>query len=171
MGQVSIKSHPLASRTSAQTVAVPSQTYELNSVYSIPSKNPPGGKKKRNKYKNSNTEKGIASTQNTQEGGTKEKRKIHFICTICGDDHPTHQCPWKDEVHIFLAQQQAPQHPIVLTHPFPPQPQNMVSTNLAPLQGGMECTPHHEGSSSNAYFFMCDHIINLQTQDKNYDIF
>jgi hypothetical protein len=69
-----------------------------------------------------------------------------------------------------LAQQWAPQQPIVLTHPFPPQPQNMVATNPSPPQGGMEGTPHHEGSSSNASMFMCDHTINLQTRAKNYDI-
>jgi hypothetical protein len=68
----------------------------------------------------------------------------------------------KDEIHHYLAQQKAPQQPIVLTHPFPPQPQHMVATNPSPPQGGMEGTPHHEGSSSNS-IFMCDQMVNLQT--------
>jgi hypothetical protein len=40
-----------------------------------------------------------------------------------------------------------------------------------PLQGGMEGTPHHEGSSSNSTIFMCDQRVNFQTRSKNYDIF
>jgi hypothetical protein len=63
MGHMSITSHPSATGTSAQTVVVPSQTSEVNSVQSTQPKNPqqPGGKKKRNKKKNSNSEKGTAS--------------------------------------------------------------------------------------------------------------
>jgi hypothetical protein len=50
-----------------------------------------------------------------------------------------------------------PQEAFCLNPFFPPQPQNMVSTNLTPLQGGMEGTPHPDGSSSNVSTFMCDH--------------
>jgi hypothetical protein len=38
-------------------------------------------------------------------GGTKEKKKSRFPCTICGEDHPTHRCPKKDEIHCYLVQQ------------------------------------------------------------------
>jgi hypothetical protein len=49
----------------------------------------------------------------------KEKNKSRFPDMICGEDHPTHQCPQKDEVHQFLAKQKAPQQPSFLIHPFP----------------------------------------------------
>jgi hypothetical protein len=87
------------------------------------------------------------------------------------EKHPTHQCPWKDEIHRYLAQQKAPQQSIVLTHPFPAQPQHMVATNSTSPQGGMAGTPHHEGYSLNATIFMYDQTINLQTQVENYHIF
>jgi hypothetical protein len=95
LGQLSIQSQPSVVGTSAQTIVVPTQTSEVNSVQSTQPKNPqqPGGKKKRNKKKNSTNEKGTATTQTSQEGGTKEKWKSHFPCTICGEDHPTHQFP------------------------------------------------------------------------------
>jgi len=96
--------------------------------------------------------------------------KIHFPYMICGEDHPTSQCPQKDGVHRFLAQNFPPKQPFVLTHP-PPPPQNMVATNPASPQGGMEGTPLQEGSSSNASIFMCDQMVNLQTREKKYDIF
>jgi hypothetical protein len=122
MGHMSISSHPSATSSSAQTSTVPTQTSKVNSVQSTQPKNPqqPGGKKKRNKKKNSNTEKGTVPTQNTQEGGTKEKKKSQFPCMICGEDHPTHQCPQKDEVHIFLAQQKAPPTTYCLNSSFSP---------------------------------------------------
>jgi len=44
-----------------------------------------------------------------------------------------------------------------------PHPQNMVAKNLSPPQGGMEGTPHHEGSSLNASIFICYQMANLQT--------
>jgi hypothetical protein len=92
MGHMSITSHLSASSTNAQIVAIPFQTSDVNSVQSTQLKNPqqPGGKKKRNNKNNSNNEKWIISTQNTQEGVTKEKRKSQFPCTICGEDHSTH---------------------------------------------------------------------------------
>jgi hypothetical protein len=49
--------------------------------------------------------------------------------------------------------------------------QHMVATSYSPHKGGMEGTPHHEGSSSNDSFFMCDHMVNLQTRENNYDTF
>ena len=77
MGHISISSHPSNSGTSVQTIAVPTHTSKVNSVQSMQMKNlkQPGGKKKGIKKKNSNTEKGTTSTQNTQEGCTKEKHK------------------------------------------------------------------------------------------------
>jgi hypothetical protein len=134
-----MNSHPSTSGTSAQTTSVPPQTFKFNSMQSIQLKNTqqPRGKKKMNKQNNYNNEKGTVSTQNTHEGGTKEKRKNQFPCMIYGEDHPTHQFPRKDEVHKFLAQQFPPPPPpqqlVLLTHPFPPQPHNMVSKNPSPL--------------------------------------
>jgi hypothetical protein len=46
----------------------------------------------------------------------------------------------------------------------------MVATNISPPQGGMECTPHHEGSSLNDTIFLCEQTINLQMRAKNYVI-
>jgi hypothetical protein len=70
---------------------------------------------------------------------------------------------------IYFWLNKGPQQLIVLTHPFPPQPQHMVATNISPLQGSMEGTPQHEGSSLNATIFMCDQMVNMQTREKKYD--
>jgi hypothetical protein len=99
------------------------------------------------------------------------KKEESVSCMICGDDHPTHQCPWKDEVHRFLAQQWPPTTAYCPNTSFPPQPQNMVSTNIASSQGGMEGIPHDEGYSLNDTIFMCEKIVNLQKRAKNYEIF
>lgn len=46
-----------------------------------------------------------------------------------------------DEIHQYFAWQKATYNPIVFQNPFPPQQQQMVVTNRAPLQGGMVATP------------------------------
>jgi hypothetical protein len=70
----------------------------------------------------------------------------------------------------FWHENTPPQQPSILSHPFPPQPQEMVTINLSPPQRGMVCTPHHEGYSSNDFVFICDHKDKLHMQAKNYDI-
>jgi hypothetical protein len=172
MGQLSIQSQPSAAGTNAQTIVVPPQTSEVNSLQSMQPKNPqqPGGKKKRNKKKNSTDEKGTTTTQTSQEGGTKEKRKAQFPCTICGEDHPTHQCPQKDEIHQYLAQQRGPPTTYCINSSLPSPTSKHGCLKSFPSTRGITGTPHHEGSSSNASIYMCDHMVNLQTQNKNYDI-
>jgi hypothetical protein len=74
-------------------------------MHSTQPKNPQqlGGKKKQKKKNISNTKKGTPSTKKTLKGDTKEEWKSWFPYTIFGEDHPTHQCPWKDEIHRFSA--------------------------------------------------------------------
>jgi len=64
MGHMAIYSHTSDTSFSSQNAMVPTQTIKVNLVQSMQSKNPekPIGKNKRIKKKNSNTEKGTAST-------------------------------------------------------------------------------------------------------------
>jgi hypothetical protein len=90
MGQMSIKSHPSTSGTSAQNAIIPNQTSKVNLMKSMQPNNPQqlGGKNKRNKKKNFNTKKGTTSTQNTLEGGTKKKKKSCFPTRFVGRTIP-----------------------------------------------------------------------------------
>jgi hypothetical protein len=108
MGHMPISSHLSATIPSAQTTMVPSEVNSMQYMQPNTSKQP-RGKKKRNKNNIFNIEPRITSTKNNQGGGMKEKNKGWFPNTTCGEDHPTHNCPWKNEVHCFLAQQKAPQ--------------------------------------------------------------
>jgi hypothetical protein len=92
---MSISSPLLAIGPNSQTTTVPNQTFEVNLVWSMQPKNPlqPGGKKKRNKKKNSNAEQGTAPTQNNKGEEKKGIKKSLFPCHIFVEDHPTHQCP------------------------------------------------------------------------------
>jgi hypothetical protein len=93
MGQMSIKSHSSTVGTNAQTIVVPSQTSEVNSVQSTQPKNPqqPGGKKKRNKKKKIPImRKGLPLPKTPRREALRKKEEL-FPCMICGEDHPTHQ--------------------------------------------------------------------------------
>lgn len=57
------------------------------------------------------------------KGGTSELHcKFKFPCKICQGDHLTHGYPRMDEVHRLLSPPST-QQLVVLTHPFPAQPQ------------------------------------------------
>ena len=52
---------------------------------------------------------------------------------IYGDDHYTKDYPHKDQVTKFL---KGDFEPAILTNPFPPQKQQLITQNPAPSQGG-----------------------------------
>jgi hypothetical protein len=60
------------------------------------------GKRKGTEIKNPMLSKGPLPAK-TIKGGMKEKKKSLFPCMIFGEDHPTHQCPRKDEINRYLA--------------------------------------------------------------------
>jgi hypothetical protein len=86
MGQMSIKSHPSASGTSAQTVVVPTQTSEVNLVQSMQPKNPqqPGGKKKRNKKKIPILRKGLPPPKTPRREALRRKGRVIFPAQFVG---------------------------------------------------------------------------------------
>ena len=87
---------------------------------------------------------------------------------ICGEDHYTKGCPHREEVNKFL---KGNSQPIVLTNPFPPQHQQMVAQNPAPLKGGHAGHPSQVDASTCARVLMCTETIDLNTRAKTYDIF
>jgi hypothetical protein len=99
-------------------------------------KNPqqPGGKKKRNKKKIPILRKGLPPPKTPRRGALKRKKESFSLHNLWGGP-PYSSVSSKDEVHIFLAQQRAPQQPVVLTHPFPPQPQTWLP-QILPLHKG-----------------------------------
>jgi hypothetical protein len=114
---------------------------------------------------------GLPSPKPPRRGALRKKIRLGFLALFVGRTTLLISFLERMSSIDFWNKNAPPQLPIVLTHPFPLQPQNVVAKNLSPPQGGMESTPHHEGSSSNSAIFMCDQTINLQTQAKNYDIY
>jgi hypothetical protein len=118
------------------------------------------------------------SSLNQQEGTktpdpaieNKPKWKAKYPCLICAEDHYTQDFPCRDEVNQFM--KGGPQ-PVVLTNPFPPQQQQMVSQNPAPLQEGNAGHPPQGDASSSAHqpeqVFMFK-MIDLTNRAKNYDV-
>jgi hypothetical protein len=129
--------HPASTPASSQTVTntkyapSPAQTSEVNVIQSTSSQQPGGKKKNKGKSKKYSNQQESTKPQTTVE--TKPKRKVKFPCLICGDDHYTKYCPHHEEVTKFL---KGTSQPTVLTDPFPPQQQQMVSQNPCPSARG-----------------------------------
>ena len=117
------------------------------------------------KGKNKKASKQQETTQ-TQEPAAepKPKRNAKFSCMICGDDHYTKDYLDKDQVTKFL---KGDSQPTVLTDPFPPQKQQLVTQNPAPSQGGE--IGHADDSTSIHVLMMANETVTLMTQAKTYD--
>ena len=96
-----------------------------------------GGKNKntnnKGKGKKSSTDEEVTKTQEPTTAGSKQKKKEEYPCMICVEYHYTIDYPHKDEVTRFL---KINPQPTVVKDPFPLQQQQMITQNLAPLQGG-----------------------------------
>jgi hypothetical protein len=93
------------------SAALPTQISDVHSVQStnLKATHQPDGKKKQRKKG-----KGDKKPTNNDGGGNTEKRKEKYLCNLCTEDHPTHQCPQLIEAQNFVSWQQ----PTVLTNPF-----------------------------------------------------
>jgi hypothetical protein len=139
----------------------------IGAVHATKNPQQPGGKKKEKEQKKIPIlRKGLPPPKTPRREALRRKGRVIFPAWFVGRTTLLTSVLGRMRSIDFWHNKKAPQQPVVLTHPFPPQPQNMVATNPSPLQGGMEGTPHHEGSSLNASIFMCDQMVNLQTEPR-----
>jgi hypothetical protein len=97
------------------------KTSEVNATQSTPAgKNK--SKKGRDKNKEGKNNNQVEHTKNTPVED-RDKRKPHYPCLICGDDHYTKDCPRRAEVTKFLQGTSKPSTPAVLSQPFSSQQQ------------------------------------------------
>jgi hypothetical protein len=114
--------NPKSNNSHVQNTPTPtpssSKTAEVNSVQSTSTgKNQNKNKEKgKNKEEKKNPQYDKAKTQTTNE---KDKRKPHYPCLICGDDHYTKHCPRPAEVTKFLQGTERPPTPFVFVTTFP----------------------------------------------------
>ena len=115
-----------------------------------------GGKKKcKNKSNKFDNQQEGNKTQNP-DVDSKNKRKEKFPCLICGGDHFTKECHYREEFNKFLKNTPTP---IVLTDPFPTQQQFIDHQSL-----------HGPSSSSiDEVKMMSSESINLNTRSQSYD--
>jgi hypothetical protein len=116
-------SNPRSTTSNVQndTPSTPSldKTSEVNTVQSTPTnknKNKKKGKGKKKENKNNNQQ---SNKPKTQPGDDKEKRKPHYPCLICGEDHYLKDFPRHVEVTKFLQGTRTPPTPVVFSQSFP----------------------------------------------------
>jgi hypothetical protein len=135
--------------------------FEVNLVQSMPTgknqnKKKGKGKNKEEKNKNQPSEK-----SKMQPADEKDKRKPHYPCLICGDNHYTKYCPQCVEVTKFLQGTGILSTPSILSQPFPSQQQAQLVI-------------HDQPSTSTSYYvLMCTgdskkNEVAVATQDKYY---
>jgi hypothetical protein len=124
----------------------------------------PAGKTKSRKGRGKNKE-GKNNNLNEQTKSTpvddRDKRKPHYPCLICGEDHYMKDFPRRAEVNKFLQGALKPSTPAVLSQPFPSQQQASLVIHDQP------------STSTSSYVLMCtsDSMKNkvaLTTRAKDY---
>jgi hypothetical protein len=100
----------------------------VNVIQSASSQQPRGKKTNKGKSKKTSNQRESTKPQNIVD--TKPKVKVKFPCLIFKDEHYTKYCPHHEEVTKFL---NGTSQTTMLTNPFPPQQQQMVSQNRSPL--------------------------------------
>ena len=101
-----------------------SQTTPTSEILNVQKTSKKGGQKgktkKEKKEKTANaTGNGGNNDKNEDEGDNKKKRKVKFLCKLCGEFHLTHFCPKLDEAKQLLGQPNTTQQPAILSNPFP----------------------------------------------------
>jgi hypothetical protein len=137
------KPNDFNAQSTPTTTPSTNNTVEVNFVQSTPSRRNPNKKKGKGKNKeeiNNNPQSDKAKTQTADE---KDKRKPHYPCLICGDDHYTKDCPKRAEVTKFLQGTRNPSKTVILSQPFPSQQQDQLFIHV-------QATP-----STLFYFLMC----------------
>jgi hypothetical protein len=154
--QLSIQ-HTAASQTTV-LAAPPTQTSDVHTVQSTNPKatqQPEGKKKQRKKGK------GDKKPTNNAGGGNTEKWKVRYLCNLCVEDHPTHQCPRLAEAQKFVTQQQ----PVVLTNPFQ-HGQNLTQASTSAEGGSQGPSPSSNNpASTNVYMMKGDAFISTRAHD------
>jgi hypothetical protein len=96
-------------------------------------------------------------------GGNTEKQKAKYLCNLCAEDHPTHQCPWLVEAQKFVSQQQ----PVVLTNPFQ-HGKNLTQASTS-AEGGSQgpSLSSNNPTSVNVYMMKGDSFISTRAHEYN----
>lgn len=106
-----------------------SQTYEVHTFQTTSSKKPGGTNKNKGKSKKSFAGQGGEQAEQPPAKGSRNKNKVKYPCMICKEDHFMKDCPHLIRVHQYLEWGGSCSQPLVLTNPFPPQHQQMVTLN------------------------------------------
>lgn len=166
LGQLTISINPSSVVPIPNPSPTTSQTFEVHIVQNTSCKQPRGKKKNKGKLKKFSFEKRGKQSQQLTTKGSQNKRKVKYPCMICKEYHFTKDCPHLVKVHQFLEQGSYSSQPAVLTNPFPPRHQQMVSQNPGNHQGH----PPQGGAPSNANIMMLNFMIGLFMRANNYDI-
>jgi hypothetical protein len=86
---------------------------------------------------------------------------VRYLCNLCAEDHPTHQCPRLAEAQKFVTQQQ----PVVLTNPFQ-HGQNLTQASTS-MEGGSQgpSLSSNNPASTNVYMMKGDAFISTRAHD------
>ena len=104
-------------QTTTPTPSTPKVSTEVNSIQSTQTL---GNNKKKGKNRNKKPGNQQETPRPTNSDNDKGKRKEKYPCLLCGGDHFSKECPCRDEISQFLKSNPTP---VVLTDPFPSQPQ------------------------------------------------
>jgi hypothetical protein len=147
--------------TASQTTVLAAPPTQTSDVHSVQSTNPKATQQPDGKKKQCKKGKGDKKPTNNVGGGNTEKRKSKYLCNLCAEDHPTHQCPRLAEAQKLLSQQQ----PVVLTNPFQ-HGKNLTQASTS-TEGGSQGPPpsSNNPASVNVYMMKGDAYISTRAHD------
>jgi hypothetical protein len=94
-------------------------------------------------------------------GETLRNGRPKYLCNLCAEDHPTHQCPRLVEEQKFVSQQ----HLVVLMNPFQ-HGKNLTQASTSVEGGSQGPSPSSNNhASTNVYMMKCDAFISTREHD------
>jgi hypothetical protein len=134
---------------------------KTSDAHTIQSTNPKATQHTEGKKKQRKKGKGDKKPTNNVGGGNTKKRKARYLCNLCAEDHPTHQCPRLTEAQNFVTQQQ----PVVLTNPFQ-HGQNLTQASTSTEGGSQGPSPSSNNPASmNVYMMKDDAFISTRVHE------
>ena len=106
------------------------QSSEVNSVDSSQFRGKKKNTNNKGKGKKYSTDQEVTKTQESATAKSKQNKKVKYPRMICVEDHYTKDSPHNEELTRFL---KGNSQPMVLKYHFPPQQQQMITQNPAPL--------------------------------------